>query len=507
MNFLQTLYINQGKDPFHDTFGWAAPEYHLISWALSCLQLYKIYGNVSLYGNAPAARLLIDTLQLPYTKAYLTHDELILFHPDLWALSKIHTYSLQEQPFLHIDSDAFVFQPFDSKLLSGELIAQNVEVATDYYYFPEQKKLMQHFTFFPPCVKRDFESGIPIQAVNAGILGGRHLSFFHDYAALAFDYVRKNANEIKYVNASFFNIFVEQHLFYALAKERHIPVNVLFERIINDNGYRNLGDFHEVPFDKSYLHLIGAYKRDELTCTRMATKLRELHPDYYERIIALFRDKNIRLSPRGFYTGIEQTDEQSNSHLQLLKLTAHNDCPSEVEKESFQSDFETFYSRLLSLLPERNAISALTERDLSAQHWYRDLFADASAILNQRIVRSPETAVIESVYNWAELFTKYYRVRVGYYSDVQLKKGQFFNLIVYEASDTGFSLYDIDETDHSVLLLLTEQLSVSELLIQMQMYFEDEVIQEHYEEYQKLILMSIKQLVINKAIQPVYDRL
>jgi len=112
MNFLQTLYINQGKDPFHDSFGWAAPEYHLISWALSCLQLHKIYGNVSLYGNTPAVRLLIDTLQLPYSKAYLTHDELIPVHPDLWALSKIHTYSLQEQPFLHIDSDAFIFLPF-----------------------------------------------------------------------------------------------------------------------------------------------------------------------------------------------------------------------------------------------------------------------------------------------------------------------------------------------------------------------------------------------------------
>ena len=460
-----------------------------------------------MYGNTPAVRLLFDMLQLPYSEVYLTHDELILFHPDLWALSKIHTYSLQEQPFLHIDSDAFIFQPFNSNLLSGELIAQNVEVATDYYYYPEQKNLMQHFTFFPPCVKRDFESGIPIQAVNAGILGGHNVSFFHDYAVSALEYVQKNVDELKYVNASFFNVFVEQHLFYALAKERHIPVNVLFESIINDNGYKNLGDFHEVPFDKSYLHLLGAYKRDEFTCIRMAAKLRELHPEYYERIIALFRDKNIRLSPRGFYNGIEQTGEQSNSHLQLLKLIAHNDCPPEVEKESFQNDFDIFYRQLLSLLPERNSISSLTERDLSAQRWYRDLFADASAILNQRIVRSPETAVIESVYNWAELFSKYYRVRVGYYSNVQLKKGQFFNLVVYEASDTGFSLYDIDETDNSVLLLLTEQLSVNELLNKMQMYFEDEVIQEHYEEYQKLILMSIKQLVINKAIQPVYDRL
>jgi len=504
MNFIQTLYINQGKDPFHDTFGWAAPEYHLMSWALSCLQLHKMHGNVSLYGNTPAVRLLIDTLQLPYTKVNLTHDRLTLIHPDLWSLSKIHTYSLQEQPFLHIDSDAFIFRPFDSGLLDGELIAQNVEVATDYYY-SKQKDLMQHFTFFPPCVKKDFESGAPIQAVNAGILGGHNVSFFRDYAVSAFEYVRKNANEIKYVNASFFNIFVEQHLFYALAKERNIPVNVLFEGIINDNGYKNVGDFHEVPFVKSYLHLLGAYKRDKFTCTQMANKLRELHPDYYNRIIKLFHDKNIRLSPCGFRNEMNPVAESDNSHLLLLKHIADN-CPAEIEKESFQNDFDLFYSRLLSLLPERTSISALSERDLSAQSWYRDLFADASAILNQRIIRSPETEIIESSFNWAELFTKYYRVRVGYYTDLRIKKGQCYNLIVYEATDNGFSLYDPDEIDHSILLFLSEPVSVNELLNKMEIYFEDEVIQNHYEEYQKLILTSIKQLVIEKAIQPFLNK-
>jgi len=30
MNFIQTLYIDPDKDPFHDSFGWAAPEYHLM---------------------------------------------------------------------------------------------------------------------------------------------------------------------------------------------------------------------------------------------------------------------------------------------------------------------------------------------------------------------------------------------------------------------------------------------------------------------------------------------
>jgi len=54
--------LDNNKDPLHDTFGWVDPEYHLKSWALGCLQLHKMYGNVNLYGNTPAVQLLIDTL-------------------------------------------------------------------------------------------------------------------------------------------------------------------------------------------------------------------------------------------------------------------------------------------------------------------------------------------------------------------------------------------------------------------------------------------------------------
>ena len=215
MHFIQTLYINDNKDPFRDSFGWVAPEYHLMGWALSCLQLHKFYGKVSLFANSPAARLLIDTLQLPYASVSLAHDQLSLIHPALWALCKIYTYTQQEQPFLHIDGDVFLFEPFGSDLLEGELIAQNVEIATERYYIPAQKELMRHFTFFPPCIKKDFESGIPVQACNTGIIGGSNMSFFRDYASLAFDCVHKNADRLNRVNMNRFNIFFEQHLFYA----------------------------------------------------------------------------------------------------------------------------------------------------------------------------------------------------------------------------------------------------------------------------------------------------
>ena len=501
MNFIQTLCIHSDKNPFHDTFGWASPEYHLMGWALSCLQLYKLYGRVELFANDKAIDLLINTLQLPYSKVHPTHNRLVLPHNELWALPKIYTYSLQKESFLHIDGDVFLFNPFNSNLLSGELIAQNMEIATDGYYTVTQKELMQYFTFFPPCVKKDFESGIPIQAVNAGILGGHNLSFIHEYTNSAFEYIRKNADNLRYINIDRFNVFFEQHLFYALAKEQGLFVKVLFEDIINDNGYKYLGDFHDVPFDRTYLHLLGHLKKDEFTCIKMAHKLRELYPEYYDRIVELFHDKNVRLSPCGFRNKINSFDEQNNSHLQLLKHIADN-CPSKIEKTVFQSDFEMFYQKLVFLLRNHSNLY-LNERDSAAQHWYRDLFAKLSTILNQQIMRCRETEIIESSFNWAGLFNQYYRVGVKYYMGLQIEQGHFFNIVVYEASDNEFSLYDIDELDHAILQFLSEPLSINELLIKMQDYFEDNVIQNHYDAFSNLILTAIKQLVIRKAIQPV----
>ena len=125
-----------------------------------------------------------------------------------------------------------------------------------------------------------------------------------------------------------------------------------------------------------------------------------------------------------------------------------------------------------------------------------------SGVSNKVIVRCSKTEVIESSFDWAGMFNSTYRTGAGYYSELQLTKGQFFNLVVPEDTDNGFSLYDINELDQALLLLLSEQLPINKILLTMQEYFDDEMLQNHYDVYEKLILSSIKDLVIKKAIKP-----
>ncbi|HPG54936.1 MAG TPA: hypothetical protein PK641_00840 [Candidatus Enterocola sp.] len=107
MNFVQTLYMSPDNNLFHDSFGWVALEYHLMSWALSCLLLKRSYTNVKLYANAEVAKCLTDYLKLPYDEVHILSDKFKLPHPSLWALPKLWTYSLQEEPFLHVDALLF----------------------------------------------------------------------------------------------------------------------------------------------------------------------------------------------------------------------------------------------------------------------------------------------------------------------------------------------------------------------------------------------------------------
>ena len=215
MNFIQTLYIDSSKNPFYDGFGWVKPQYHLMGWALSCLQLNKLYGRVELFANTNAAKLLIDLLELPYESVRITHDDLYFANEKLWALPKIKTYSLQNEPFVHIDGDVFLFKQFTDLLIQSELIAQNIENATN-YYFTTQKELVENFSYFPKCVKEDFDSQIPIRAVNAGILGGNNISFINEYSHAAFEYINRNKAHLSSINVDRFNVFFEQHLFYSL---------------------------------------------------------------------------------------------------------------------------------------------------------------------------------------------------------------------------------------------------------------------------------------------------
>ena len=291
MKIIQTFWSGNRKNILSDTFGWFAEEYHIMSWALSCIQLRKFYDEVILYTDSAGYELLIKKLDLPYTKVFVELNSLDHYDKELWGLSKLYTYSQQKEPFLHVDGDVYIWEAFDENLINQPLIAQNLEFGSVDYYEKMFRHLETNASYIPDEIKKIRNSEHTIMAYNAGIYGGSDIDFFQNYTANAFNFANKNELQFEHINLTSFNVFFEQYLFYCMTKLEDKKVSVLLKEVIQDNEYKGFGDFSQVPHNKKYLHLIGPHKRDFKTCEFMRQELMKEHYDLYLKILELYPEK------------------------------------------------------------------------------------------------------------------------------------------------------------------------------------------------------------------------
>ena len=292
MKIVHTFWVDEGKNPLKDSFGWCSAPYHLMSWALSCLQLHQFYEDIELITDRKGKELLIDQLKLPYKNVRVELDKLNLVEiPGLWVMKKIYSYTLHEEPFLNVDGDVYVYEPFPDELISAPLIAQNIEQDFDYY-----KELVGLVTdIFPSVPKPIIEQiykGKEIQASNAGILGGIDYVFFKDYYQVVEQFIANNQDQIKSLSPSQmvnFNAVVEQYIFHCLSTDQGIEVNYLLDTVYDPSFFESFANFHHLPNDISFMHALGDYKKNGWVCDQLAHRLRLDYPDYYRKISDLLQ--------------------------------------------------------------------------------------------------------------------------------------------------------------------------------------------------------------------------
>jgi len=542
MKIVQSFWSCSHTDLFRFTAGWAGAEYNLMSWALSCLLLKEYYPNVTLYCDKVSANILIDKLKLPYSNVVCRLDNLNRYHPQLWALPKLYTYAQQDCPFLHIDGDVFIWKKFNEDLLGGKLIAQNEEAATGYYE-SMLANLESELTYFPTEIEFERNGKQPIHAFNAGIIGGTDTSFFKSYAKKAFQFVDNNEKNFSRIQVSNFNIFFEQYLFYCLAKQKEIKVNVLFKEIISDNKYRDLGSFIEVPHNKKYLHLIGDYKRNKGVCEQLAFRLRQDYPEYYYSIIALFNDTKIPLVRDYFWWQNDNSETTLlNNHHHLKDSFKHGTSeyktdevkngiePSVIDKrevlksvlelaknsqqqsvllqqaDSYANDLDQFENSLASINKDKFinlSREYLYARDISSANHAEYVFGITEAVYDKILLADPLNEVIETKYNWIVIDNAPLEFIAIELMKQHNMEESFLTLVVPECDQYGYSLADIDNLDLLLLETLNESKSIRQLFTQIKFAFDEEDLVNSTAEFEKLIFGRIKKGLINKSIRAI----
>jgi hypothetical protein len=517
--------------------GWFAPEYNLMSWALSCLQLNKYYDNLILYADSVSARTLIDELKLPYSTIRCELDELNKFDPMLWALPKIYAYSKQLEPFLHVDADVFIWEPFDKTLLSSGLIAQNLELVNDYY---ENiiRSLDGKLKFFPAGVINERRANTKFYAYNAGILGGSDIAFFREYATKAFNFVFKNIKYFDKIKVNDFNVVFEQYLFYCMVKEKNKKVEVLIPEILND--YVGFAEFNEVPHNKQFLHLLGQYKAHKPSYEQMADRLRLDYPEYYYRIIALFKNKQLPLK-RTYYSLLDNPTENeliASYHLLRERFLNNNlnivseNCPvrtfehngfrirfvknaveariAESDKviENYQAhlnDIETFENDINDVLIKKfytYSSEYLYARDITFTAYFSIVFGDKLSGRDINIITDSTYEIIESQYDWSEVdFSEFGRTVLM--EQLDLSPTLNFTALIPECDSIGYSLINIDELDLSILELCKKPSTINKILKELESSFDLADLEESREEFEELISGRIKIALSRKLIKVV----
>lgn len=316
-----------------------------MSWALSVLQLRRYYNNVELNTDNTGYDILIETLELPYSSVH-KNLESVAIDRSLWVMSKIYSYNMQQEPFLHVDGDIFIWEKFPFEVTDYALIVQNLEQNWEAY-----KEAVNQIGLLIPKLSNTLDlvkqNG---DAYNAGIIGGRDLNFMTTYTEIVIKIGREygsKLNDIPYIN-----MFLEQKIVHMIAQQYKIQTKCLVHEPIIDPSYHDFARFENVPYQTKFIHALGEFKRQPETCRHLARRLRQDYPAYYYRIVEACKAAGVGMDCRYYQ---QQPTEAYQAHYErdVRQYRAVQDL--------FGSPVEAILRQKLYFSPHAQLIETTTE--------------------------------------------------------------------------------------------------------------------------------------------------
>lgn len=253
---------------------WFNSRFMLSSMVLSVLYSHKHYGRVEMVTDSHS-KLWIEQLRLPFESIKTDLDELDNYDKSSWALGKIKAYSIQEEPFMHVDLDVILFEAFSTKLVSNDLYVQNIEP----FHIDAYNKT------YLPYIELLAKSGknLPIgfedrkQALNLGIYGCNNLEFNKIFCDSVFEFINNNEQHLKTsVPLDKLCVVWEQYFCAVIADRMGLTIGTIIDpnyKLATETGYRHL--------------LIDKY--NEKVANNFNEYVKTVYPKYYQTINKLLK--------------------------------------------------------------------------------------------------------------------------------------------------------------------------------------------------------------------------
>jgi uncharacterized protein DUF6734 len=270
---------------------WGEPRHHLLAWGLSLRLAQRLFPETMLVTDSEGKALLVDRLGLDFSCVSTELDRLRDADLGWWALGKLVAYSLQDCPFVHLDTDVFLWRPLPASIIAAPVFAQCPERHSVEHAWcgPREIEALfgRHGKSLPPEWEWSSSRGeSSFREENCGILGGNDIAFLRHYAGTAIRLVLHPEHAAVWEELpekSGFNMILEQHLLSAcLDYHRHNPESPFrgvsirylfpsFEEAFNGEAAARVG----------YTHLLGDAKTRPEVTARLERRVAELDPPFH----------------------------------------------------------------------------------------------------------------------------------------------------------------------------------------------------------------------------------
>ncbi len=308
--------------PWRDRRGWNWPEekYHLLAWVLSVESARRHYPDTQLVTDSDGARLLIDGVGLRVNHVTTELDALADRDPALWMMGKLYAYRRQDAPFVHIDTDVFMWNRLPAELERAAVFAQNPEPFTigASHYKPERLRSLMT-TDSAGWVPREWDWALshgPVQRGECcGIAGGSRIDFLQYYADTAIRVIEEPRNTTgwsKVADKGEFNTLIEQyHLAACVDFHRHQPQSP-YRGVEIRYLFNSFADAFNpnVAAQRGFTHLLASSKHNATVTARLAQRVARDYPEAFDRCARVLRLDNL---PRRGATGLFPTQPERAS--------------------------------------------------------------------------------------------------------------------------------------------------------------------------------------------------
>jgi hypothetical protein len=252
----------------------------------------QYYPDSLLVTDAAGRKLLVDELGIPFRQVSTELECLRDVDPGWFSMGKLAAYSIQDQPFVHLDADVFLWKPLPHHVTQSAVIAQCPEFHAHGPESPLRRvegAFHQHKASLP--VEWEWARARQdsyLREENCGIVGGSNVDFLRHYARTAMTMVTapENAEAWSSVGDMYpFNWCIEQFLLAACADFHHfhsasehggVKVSYLFPSV---DDACDLNRAARIGFT----HLWGNAKSHAAVAARLEERVRRENPAYFRR--------------------------------------------------------------------------------------------------------------------------------------------------------------------------------------------------------------------------------